>query len=129
MVTAFMDGFRNFGIRHQAVSHPLANLLMLSGQFSLVISEALFVKHLKPCKLFVYDMEKRPSYSAGFKLKVIAYAEKHGNQAAGCEFSLTEFNVQYWHKQKLALQSTNKSRKAFRGPKSGKFPDKTVLFF
>jgi hypothetical protein len=52
------------------VSHPLGNLLTPSGQFSLVVShsEALFVKHLKPCKLFVCDMEKRSSYSAGFKL-------------------------------------------------------------
>jgi hypothetical protein len=30
--------------------------------------------------------------------------------------------VRYWWKQKDALlQTTNKSRKAFRGPKSGKF--------
>jgi hypothetical protein len=34
-------------------------------------------------------MEKRSSYSGGFKLKVIDYAEKHGNQAAGREFSVT----------------------------------------
>jgi hypothetical protein len=31
--------------------------------------------------------------------------------------------VRYWSKQKFALQNTNKSRKAFRGPKSGKFPE------
>jgi hypothetical protein len=58
------------------VSHPLANLLTLSGQFSSVVSEALFVRRLKNCKLFVCDMEKRSSYSAGFKLKVIDNAEK-----------------------------------------------------
>jgi hypothetical protein len=61
------------------LSHPLANLFMLSGQFSLVISEVLFVKGLKPCTLFVCDMEKCSSYNAGFKLKVTDYAEKHAN--------------------------------------------------
>jgi transposase-like protein len=73
--------------------------------------------------LFVCDMEKRSSYSAGFKLKVIDHAKEYGNWAAGHEFSVTEFNVRYWRKQKLALQNTNKSRKAFRGPKSGHFPE------
>jgi hypothetical protein len=68
-------------------------------------------------------MEKHSSYITGFKLKVIAYAEKHGNRAPGSESSVTEFNVRYWRKQKLALQNTNKSRKAFQGPKSGKFPE------
>lgn len=67
-------------------------------------------------------MEKRSSYSAGFKLKVIEYAETHGNRAAGREFTVTDFNVRYWRKQKLALQNTNKSRKSFRGPKTGRFP-------
>jgi hypothetical protein len=93
MVTVFMADFRNFGIRYQRVNHPLANLLTLSGQFSLVINEALFVKRLKPCKLFVCDMEKRSSYSAGFKPKVIDYTEEHSTRAAGREFSVTEFNA------------------------------------
>jgi hypothetical protein len=67
---------------------------------------------------------KYSSYTAGFKLKVIEYAEKHGNWAAGHEFTVSEFDVRYWRKQKYALlQTTNKSRKAFRGPKSGKFPE------
>lgn len=63
------------------------------------------------------------SHTASFKLKVIAYAETHGNRAAGREFTVPEFNIRYWRKQKQALQETNASRKAFRGPKSGKFPD------
>jgi hypothetical protein len=36
-------------------------------------------------------MEKRSSYSAGFNLKVIDYAEKPGNWAAGLDFSVPEF--------------------------------------
>jgi hypothetical protein len=67
---------------------------------------------------------KYSSYTAGFKLKVIEYAEKHGNRAAGREITVSEFNVRCWRKQKDdLLQTTNKSRKAFRGPKSGKFPE------
>jgi hypothetical protein len=43
---------------------------------------------------------------------------------AGREFTVSEFNVRYWRKQKDGLlQTTNKYRKAFRGPKSGKFPE------
>jgi hypothetical protein len=67
---------------------------------------------------------KYSSYTAGFKLKVIEYAEKHSNKVAGRKFTMLEFSVCYWRKQKDALlQTTNKSRKAFRGPKSGKFPE------
>jgi hypothetical protein len=64
---------------------------------------------------------KYSSYAADFKLKVIEYAEKHENRAAGREFTVSKFNKRYWRKQKDALlQTTNKSRKAIRGPKSGK---------
>jgi hypothetical protein len=58
-------------------------------------------------------MEIHSSFSAGFKLMATDYAEKHSNRAAGHAFSVTEFNVQYWSKQKLALQTPSKSRKAF----------------
>lgn len=67
-------------------------------------------------------MSKYSSNTASYKLAVIAYAETHGNRAAGRKYSVSECNVRYWRKQKIALQETNKSRKAFRGPKSGKFP-------
>jgi hypothetical protein len=57
---------------------------------------------------------KYSRYTAGFKLKVIDYAEKYGNRVAGREFTVSKFNVRYWRKQKDAfLQTTNKSRKAF----------------
>lgn len=66
------------------------------------------------------------SHTASFKLKVIAYAEKRGNRAAGREFAVTESNIRYWRKQKLALAETNASRRAFRGPKRGNFPELEV---
>jgi hypothetical protein len=66
---------------------------------------------------------KYSSYAAGFKLKVIEYAEKHCKRAAGRELTVSEFIVRDWRKQQDALlQPTNKSRKAFRGPKSVKLP-------
>jgi hypothetical protein len=36
---------------------------------------------------------------------------------------VSEFNVRYWRKQKDDLQTTNKSRKTFRRPKSGNLPE------
>jgi hypothetical protein len=36
--------------------------------------------------------------------------------------------MQYWRQQKDALLSTNKSRKAFQGQKSGKFSDLKVNY-
>jgi hypothetical protein len=54
------------------------------------------------------------SYTAGLRLKVIEYTEKHGNRVAGHEFTVFQFNVHYCRKQKDALvQITNESRKAF----------------
>ena len=40
------------------------------------------------------------SYDAAFKLKVTAYAEEHGNRAAGREFCINESMVRSWRKQK-----------------------------
>jgi hypothetical protein len=55
---------------------------------------------------------KYSSHTAGFKSKVIEYVEKHGNRVASHEFTVSEFNMRYWRKQKDAvLQTTNKSRK------------------
>jgi hypothetical protein len=66
---------------------------------------------------------KYSSYTADFKLNVIEYLVKHSNRAASHEFTMSELCVRYWRKQKAAvLQTTNKSRKAFWGSKSGKFP-------
>lgn len=67
-------------------------------------------------------MGKYRNYSAGFKLKVIAFAKQHGNRAAEREFSASEKLVRCWRKQKDMLKSTKLSRRAFRGPKAGTFP-------
>ena len=66
-------------------------------------------------------MGKYNSYTAGFNLKVIAFAKQHGNRAPECEFSVGEKLVCGWKKMKYKLKNTNVSRCAFRGAKTGKF--------
>lgn len=68
-------------------------------------------------------MGRNVSYTAGFKLKAVEYALKHGNRAAGRHFRIEEVRVRYWRKQEDKLRTTNRDRRAFRGPKTGKFPD------
>jgi len=49
-------------------------------------------------------MSTRRSYTAAEKLKVIQYAEAHGNRAAGREFDgISEANVRLWRRQKATL--------------------------
>ena len=55
--------------------------------------------------------QRRTSYGATFKHKVIVYAEKYGNRKAGREFNVAESNVRLWKQQKLAiLQLTQAER-------------------
>lgn len=62
------------------------------------------------------------NYTAKFKLSVIEFAEEKGNCAAAKHFNVNESHVRYWKKQKSSLQNTKPGRRAFRGPKQGKFP-------
>lgn len=50
----------------------------------------------------------RKSFSAKQKLKVIAYAEIHGNRAAGRQFTVDEKSVREWRKQKDKLEKLPK---------------------
>ena len=51
---------------------------------------------------FVIGKNKRYSYDAGYKLKVIPYTEEHGNRAAERHFSppLTEKTIHDWRASK-----------------------------
>ena len=64
----------------------------------------------------------RKSYTARDKLKIITYAEAHGNCAAGREYDVGESNIRLWHKQKERLQKLQHSKMAERG-KTAQFPD------
>ena len=47
---------------------------------------------------------KRQSYTTSEKLKIIQFAEEHGNRAAQREFGIAESNVRLWRKSKENLQ-------------------------
>lgn len=65
----------------------------------------------------------RHSFTARKKLKVIAYAEAHGNRAAGRQFSINEANVRLWRHQRDRLQQLPKTKVEERG-RSALFPNK-----
>lgn len=66
---------------------------------------------------------RRTQYDAAFKRKVILEAEVLGNSAAGRKHNVPENNVRRWRKEKEALFSCAATRKAFRGPRKGVFPE------
>ena len=53
---------------------------------------------------------RRCSYTAAFKLKLVEYAERHGNRCAGREFDVCEKLIRNWRKKKAELQSLPGSR-------------------
>ena len=57
--------------------------------------------------------ERRLSYSIAFKIEVVNYAEKHGNQAAEGHFGSppTEMMIPEWRKQRKDLSKAEKSKK------------------
>ncbi|KAM7313400.1 Pogo ele1 orf1-h 1e-40-j 4 [Ixodes scapularis] len=65
----------------------------------------------------------RKQYSAAFKRKVILAAEAVGNSAAGRRFGVNEGSIRGWRRQKAALFACSGTRRSFRGPKQGSFPD------
>uniref|UniRef100_A0A147BBU3 Putative tigger transposase n=1 Tax=Ixodes ricinus TaxID=34613 RepID=A0A147BBU3_IXORI len=67
-------------------------------------------------------MARYASYTSGFKLQVVEHAIEHGNRAAARHFGVEEVRVRYWKRQREKLQAAEKTRRAFRGPKQGKFP-------
>ena len=68
----------------------------------------------------------RHSFTAREKLKVISYAEAHGNRAAGREFNMNETNVRQWRRLKDRLQKMPRSKMADRGS-SAHFPELEAL--
>lgn len=63
----------------------------------------------------------RKSYTARDKLKIITYAEAHGNRKAGRENDVGESNIRKWRKQKERLTKIPRSKMAERG-KTTQFP-------
>ena len=61
---------------------------------------------------------KRQSYTTSEKLKIIKFAEEHGNRAAQREFGIAESNVRLWRKSKENLQKMSRLQRADRGRKA-----------
>ncbi|KAJ1166030.1 hypothetical protein NDU88_006440 [Pleurodeles waltl] len=59
--------------------------------------------------------QKRRSYEAAFKLKVVSRAEKSNNSIASREFGVDEKQVREWRKMKADLEMIPKAKKARRG--------------
>lgn len=70
---------------------------------------------------FQFSRGMRRSYDAGFKLMVVEYAETTNNCQAAKQFGVLEKNVRDWRKVKPQLQNAHAMRRAFRGPKNGRF--------
>ena len=75
------------------------------------------------------DKQRRFSYTAKCKRKVILLAEKDGNRHAAQEFSVPENNVRLWRKHKDAIFARKQSWKKFMGSHKGRHPevDRKVL--
>lgn len=65
----------------------------------------------------------RAYHDANFKLIVVRYAEENNNSAASRHFGISEANVRRWRSSKERLRNANSTRKAFSGPKKGRFGD------
>ncbi|KAM4034817.1 uncharacterized protein ACNLHF_021517 [Anomaloglossus baeobatrachus] len=59
--------------------------------------------------------QKRRSYEADFKLKVVSRAEESNNSTASKEFCVAEKQVREWRKMKADLKNIPKAKKARRG--------------
>ena len=56
---------------------------------------------------------KRQSYTVSNKLRIIQFAEQHGNRAAEREFGVSKSNVRLWRKSKENLEKMPQLKRAF----------------
>ena len=61
---------------------------------------------------------KRQSYTVSDKLRIIQFAEQHGNRAAEREFGVSESNVRLWRKSKENLEKMPRLKRANRRKKA-----------
>ena len=71
---------------------------------------------------------ERQSYMTSEKLKIIQFAQEHGNQAAQREFGIAESNVRLWCKSKENLQKMQRLQRANHGRKAA-WPRFELQFF
>lgn len=68
------------------------------------------------------QMEKRTQYDASFK-KAILLFEYVGNSCAARRLGVNKSTIRGWRKNRDGIFHAAPTRKAFRGPKSGRYPD------
>ena len=61
---------------------------------------------------------KRQSYTTAEKLKVIQFAEQHGNCSAQREFDIAESNIRLWRRSKENLEKMPRLQRANHGKKA-----------
>lgn len=61
---------------------------------------------------------KRQSYTTAEKLKVIQFAEQHGNRSAQRQFGIAESNIRLWRRSKENLEKMPRLQRANRGRKA-----------
>jgi hypothetical protein len=94
-----------YEVSHQAISFPPPP----NFQFSHCLTFLSF-----RCVQFS-PMQRRFTYDAAFKRKVILCAEKIGNRAVGRKYTVSEACVHHWQSIKTKLFSCLTNRKSFSG--------------
>ena len=61
---------------------------------------------------------KQQSYTTAEKLKVIQFAEQHGNHSAQRQFGIAESNIRLWQRSKENLEKMPRLQRANRGRKA-----------
>uniref|UniRef100_A0A3Q2X9R6 Pogo transposable element derived with KRAB domain n=2 Tax=Hippocampus comes TaxID=109280 RepID=A0A3Q2X9R6_HIPCM len=74
-------------------------------------------------KIGQVNRQLRRSYDVNFKMMVINEAESSNNCKAAVKYGVTECNVRRWRAQKDDFKNAHGQRKAFRGPRSGRFQE------
>lgn len=64
----------------------------------------------------------RVSYTASFKLRVVAHAVDKGNRSAGKQFNIDESCVRRWRSQRENILQIPRNKRALRG-RSAVFPE------
>ncbi|KAJ1193088.1 hypothetical protein NDU88_002394 [Pleurodeles waltl] len=80
-----------------------------------VLTAQLSTLEMDPSTSNPAPKQKRRSYEAAFKLKVVSRAEKSNNSIASREFGVDEKQVREWRKMKADLEKIPKAKKARRG--------------
>ena len=73
-------------------------------------------------------VNKKRSFDAAFKLKVVEYAEMNTNRGAATKYSVNEKQVRQWRKKKEDLKDLPKKKRIDGGGRKARLPDvETVL--